>query len=112
MQLITAIIQPTKLDEVRRALVEVGVTGLTVSAVRGHGAQQGTTEYYRGKAYAVEFRDKLRLEVLAAEEAAGGIVDAIVAAARTGAIGDGKVWVTEVSRVVRVRTGEEDAAAL
>ncbi|WOF24328.1 P-II family nitrogen regulator [Microbacterium betulae] len=112
MKLITAVIQPGRLDDVRSALVDAGATGLTVARVKGHGAQQGRTEYYRGEAHAVEFRDKLRLELLTADEEAERIVDVIVAAARTGAIGDGKVWVTDVSHVVRVRTGERGPEAV
>lgn len=112
MKLITAIIQPEKLDDVRESLAAIGITGLTASLVKGHGAQQGRTEYYRGEAHAIEFRDKVRLEALVTDENADATIEAIVAGARTGQIGDGKVWVTDVSHVVRVRTGERGPEAV
>ncbi|GGF38009.1 nitrogen regulatory protein P-II 1 [Microbacterium sorbitolivorans] len=112
MKLITAIIQPDRLDEVRVSLSAAGVTGLTASVVKGHGAGASRTEYYRGEAHSVELRDKVRIEIIAAAELEDAIVDAIVTGARTGQIGDGKVWVTDVARVVRVRTGEEGSEAL
>lgn len=112
MKLITAIIQPDRLDEVREALSAVGVTGLTASIVKGHGAGAARTEYYRGEAHEIELRDKVRIEIVVAAEREDAIVDAIVGGARTGQIGDGKVWVVDISRIVRVRTGEEGAQAV
>lgn len=112
MKLITAIIQPDRLDEVRESLSAVGVTGLTASVVKGHGAGASRTEYYRGEAHAVELRDKVRIEIVVTADLEDATVSAIVAGARTGQIGDGKVWVIDISRIVRVRTGEEGAQAL
>jgi nitrogen regulatory protein P-II 1 len=112
MLLVTAIIKPFKLDEVKEALQGVGVAGMSVSEVRGFGRQKGHTEVYRGAEYQVEFVPKTRLEILADDDAADEIVKAIVSAAKTGEIGDGKVWVTPASQVVRIRTGEMGADAL
>ena len=112
MKLITAIVKPFKLDDVKTALKEIGIAGMTVSEVQGFGRQAGHTEVYRGAEYTVDFVPKIKLEVLAAETDAGPVVDTIVAAARTGKIGDGKIWVTEAVRVVRIRTGEVDFDAL
>jgi len=112
VKLITAIIKPFKLDEVRDALAEAGVRGLTVSEVKGFGRQKGHTELYRGAEYAVDFLPKLKLEVVLPEDRVDAAVDAIVAAARTGKIGDGKIFVTPVDRVIRIRTGETDESAL
>jgi nitrogen regulatory protein P-II 1 len=112
MKLIVAIIKPFRLDEVKTALIGIGVQGLTVTEVRGFGRQRGHTEVYRGAEYTVDFVPKVRVEVLADDADAGGIVDAIVTAAGTGSIGDGKVWTTPVDDVVRVRTGERGAEAL
>jgi nitrogen regulatory protein P-II 1 len=112
MKLITAIVKPFKVDDVKAALKEVGVQGLTVSEVQGFGRQGGHTEVYRGAEYQVDFVPKIRLEVVVDDETAERILDTIVRAAQTGKIGDGKVWVTEVSRLVRIRTGEVDHDAL
>ncbi|HEY8524884.1 MAG TPA: P-II family nitrogen regulator [Acidimicrobiales bacterium] len=112
MQLVTAIIKPHKLDDVKAALKEAGVTGMTVTEVQGFGRQSGHTEVYRGAEYTVDFVPKVRLEILADEGRIDGVVNAIVESARTGKIGDGKIWVTGVSDVVRIRTGERDADAL
>ena len=112
MKLITAIVKPHKLDEVKDALQELGVQGLTVSEVRGYGRQRGHTEVYRGAEYAVEFVPKIKLEILTSAEEEGDVIDAIVKAAQTGQVGDGKVWVTTVDRSVRIRTAEEGAEAL
>ena len=112
MKQITAILKPFKLDDVREALAEVGVTGLTVTEVKGFGRQKGHTELYRGAEYVVDFLPKMRVEVFVNEADVERCVDAIVSAARTGKIGDGKIFVTNVERVVRIRTGEEDEAAV
>ncbi len=112
MKQITAVIKPFKLEEVREALAECGVTGLTVSEVKGFGRQKGHTELYRGAEYVVDFLPKVKVEVVVKEVDVERCVDAIVAAARTGKIGDGKIFVTNVERVVRIRTGEEDEAAV
>lgn len=112
MKLITAIIKPHKLDEVREALEAFGVTGMTVSEASGYGRQRGHSEVYRGAEYTVDFVPKLRLEVLAEEIDAANLVDVILKAAHTGRIGDGKVWVVPVEDVVRVRTGEHGPGAL
>lgn len=112
MKLITAIIKPTTLDRVRAALDELGASGLTVAEVRGFGRQQGHTEVYRGTEYEVAFVDKLRLDVVVPDDLAEPALSVIADAARTGSIGDGKVWVTEVSDAVRVRTGDVGDAAL
>ena len=112
MKLITAVVKPFKLDEVREALEAVGVHGMTVTDVQGFGRQRGHTEVYRGAEYEVAFVPKIRLEVLADDADANDIVDAIVQAARTDKIGDGKIWVTSVETAVRIRTGERGADAL
>ena len=112
MKLITAIVKPFKLDDVKTALKDVGISGMTVSEAQGFGRQAGHTEVYRGAEYTVDFVPKVRIEVLAAETDADGVVEAIVNAARTGKIGDGKIWVSDVVRTVRVRTGELDFDAL
>ncbi len=112
MQLITAIIKPFKLDDVKNALKGAGATGITVSDVQGFGRQSGHTETYRGAEYTVDFVPKVKIEVLADDTAAAAYIDAIIHAARTGKIGDGKVWSSPLQRIVRVRTGEEDADAL
>jgi nitrogen regulatory protein P-II 1 len=107
MKQITAIIKPFKLEEAREALGDVGVTGLTVTEVKGFGRQKGHTELYRGAEYVVDFLPKVMIEVVVADEAVERCVEAIVKAARTGKIGDGKIFVTPVERVVRIRTGED-----
>jgi nitrogen regulatory protein P-II 1 len=112
MKLVTAIIKPFKLDDVKAALEILGVQGLTVSEVQGFGRQKGHTEVYRGAEYVVDLVPKIRVEVLVGADEADKVVAAIVEAARTGKIGDGKVWLTDLDTVVRVRTGERDADAL
>ena len=112
MQMITAIIKPFKLDEVREALAACGVAGLTVTEVKGFGRQKGHTELYRGAEYVVDFLPKVKIEVVVRDEDVERCVDAIVAAARTGKIGDGKIFVTGVTRAVRIRTSELDEAAI
>jgi nitrogen regulatory protein P-II 1 len=112
MKLITAIVKPFKVNEVRDALRDIGVQGLTVSDVKGYGRQSGHTEVYRGAEYKIDFVPKIRMEVLAGDDDAPKIVETIVAAAKTGRIGDGKIWVQTVEDVVRVRTGERGAAAI
>jgi nitrogen regulatory protein PII len=112
MKLVTAIIKPFKLDDVKAALEVLGVQGLTVSEVQGFGRQKGHTEVYRGAEYTVDLVPKVRVEVLVGEIDADKVVDAIVEAARTSKIGDGKVWVTTLDTVVRVRTGERDSDAI
>ena len=112
MKLVTAIVKPFKLDDVKAALETLGVLGLTVSEVRGYGRQKGHTEVYRGAEYTVDLVPKVRIEVLVDDVDADKVVDTVVESARTGKIGDGKVWVTPVDGVVRVRTGERGADAL
>ncbi|OIQ80981.1 nitrogen regulatory protein P-II [mine drainage metagenome] len=112
MKQITAIIKPFKLDEVREALAEVGVTGLTVTEVKGFGRQKGHTELYRGAEYVVDFLPKVKIEVVIREDVVDTAIDAIVKAARTGKIGDGKIFVTAVEQVIRIRTGETGEAAV
>ncbi|HEX3393816.1 MAG TPA: P-II family nitrogen regulator [Acidimicrobiales bacterium] len=112
MRLITAIVKPFKLDEVKEALQGLSVHGMTVSEVRGFGRQGGHTEVYRGAEYTVAFIPKVRIEVLADDDDAIGVADAIVEAARTGQIGDGKVWISPVETIIRVRTGELGHEAL
>ncbi|MDE1891807.1 MAG: P-II family nitrogen regulator [Betaproteobacteria bacterium] len=111
MKLITAVVKPFKLDEVREALSEIGISGLTVTEVKGFGRQKGHTELYRGAEYVVDFLPKVKIEVVVTEAMEQNAIDAIIQAARTGKIGDGKIFVTNVSHVVRIRTGEinEDA---
>ena len=112
MRLVTAIIKPFKLDDVKTALETFGVHGLTVSEVNGYGRQKGHTEVYRGAEYTVDFVPKVRLDVVVADEDAADVVDVIVKSAATGQIGDGKVWTTPVDELVRVRTGERGPDAL
>ena len=112
MKLITAIIKPFKLDEVREALSAIGVQGITVTEVKGFGRQKGHTELYRGAEYVVDFLPKVKVEVVVKSADVERCVDAIVRAARTGKIGDGKIFITAVERVVRIRTGEEDETAI
>ena len=112
MKLVTAVVKPFKLDEVKEALKAAGIPGMTVSEVQGFGRQAGHTEVYRGAEYTVDFVPKVRLEVVVDVFDAQKVVDAIVAAARTGKIGDGKIWVTEVDEVTRIRTGEMGADAV
>jgi nitrogen regulatory protein P-II 1 len=112
MKLVTAIIKPFTLDDVKAALEQVGVLGMTVSEVQGYGRQKGHTEVYRGAEYSVDFVPKVKIEVLVDDTLGDKVVEAVVEAARTGKIGDGKVWVTPVDTVVRVRTGERGTDAL
>lgn len=112
MKLITAIIKPFKLDDVRKAVTDLGVPGLTVSEVRGFGRQRGHTEIYRGAEYTVEFVPKTRVEIAVSDSLADQVIDAVIAAARMGKVGDGKIFVTELTQVVRIRTGERDSGAL
>ncbi|HCO76949.1 MAG TPA: P-II family nitrogen regulator, partial [Rhodocyclaceae bacterium] len=107
-----AIIKPFKLDEVKEALNEIGIQGITVSEVKGFGRQQGHTELYRGAEYVVDFLPKVRVDVAVMDEQLDQVVDAIVQAARTGKVGDGKIFVMPLEQVVRIRTGETDASAL
>ena len=112
MKLVTAIIKPFKVDDVKEALRALGVQGMTVSEVQGFGRQRGHTEVYRGAEYTVDFVPKVKVEVVTDDADAAGIVDAIVTAARTDKIGDGKVWLTSVDNIVRIRTGEMGHDAL
>ena len=112
MKLITSIIKPFKLDEVRESLAEVGVTGLTVTEVKGFGRQKGHTELYRGAEYVVDFLPKVKVEAVVADDRVEAAIEAITKAARTGKIGDGKIFVTAVEQVIRIRTGETDNAAI
>lgn len=112
MKKLTAIIKPFKLDEVREALAEVGVTGLTVTEVKGFGRQKGHTELYRGAEYVVDFLPKVQVEAIVKDNVLEQAIDAVIRAARTGRIGDGKIFVTSVEEVVRIRTGETGEAAI
>jgi nitrogen regulatory protein P-II 1 len=112
MKLVTAIIKPFKLDDVKEAISAAGAAGMTVSNVSGYGRQKGHTEVYRGAEYTVDLVPKVRIEVLVDDADAAGLVEAVVSAAATGEIGDGKVWVSDVEDVVRVRTGERGADAI
>ena len=112
MKLITAVVKPFKVDDVKTALAAAGVTGMTVSEVRGFGRQGGHTETYRGTEYKLEFVPKMRIEVVVADDRAGIVVDALVQGASTGKIGDGKVWTTTVDEIVRIRTGERGSDAI
>jgi len=112
VKLVTAIIKPFKLDEVREALAEIGVSGLTVTEVKGFGRQKGHTELYRGAEYVVDFLPKVRIELAIPDSQVDSALEAIVKAARTGKIGDGKIFVTHIEKAVRIRTGEQDDQAL
>ena len=112
MKLITSIIKPFKVDEVREALAEIGVTGLTVTEVKGFGRQKGHTELYRGAEYVVDFLPKVKVEVVVPNNRVETVTEAIVKAARTGKIGDGKIFVSPIEHAIRIRTGEEDDAAV
>ena len=112
MKLVTAIVKPFKLEDVRDALIGVGVHGMTITEVKGYGRQKGHTEIYRGAEYALNFLPKIRIEVAVLEEDVDRVVEAIASAAKTGQIGDGKVFVTTIDRAMRIRTGETDADAL
>jgi len=112
MKLITAVVKPFKLDDVKDALKAAGVAGITVSEVRGFGRQGGHTETYRGAEYKIDFVPKVSLSVVIGDDVVDAVVDAIVSSAATGKIGDGKIWVTDVERLVRIRTGEEGTDAV
>jgi nitrogen regulatory protein P-II 1 len=112
MKKIVAIIKPFKLEDVREALSEVGITGMTATEVKGFGRQKGHTELYRGAEYVVDFLPKVKLEMVVATDQVDACIDAITTAARTGKIGDGKIFVSPVERVIRIRTGEENEAAI
>ncbi len=112
MKKIEAIIKPFKLDDVKEALQDLGLQGMTVTETKGYGRQKGHTELYRGAEYVVDFLPKLKVEVVVRADMVDSVIDAILEAARTGRIGDGKIFVTSVERVVRIRTGETDADAL
>ncbi len=112
MKLITAIVKPFKVDDVKAALKAAGMTGMTVAETQGFGRQAGHTEVYRGAEYQVDFIPKVRIDLLCDDDRVDGLVDAIVASAATGKIGDGKIWVTPVDQAVRIRTGERDGDAL
>ncbi|MGB8860607.1 MAG: P-II family nitrogen regulator [Ilumatobacteraceae bacterium] len=112
MKLITAVIKPFKLDEVKTALRAAGVEGMTVSEVRGFGRQGGHTEVYRGTEYQIDFVPKVKVEIVTDDDAADRVVDLLVEAARSGKIGDGKIWVTDVESIVRIRTGESGSSAI
>jgi nitrogen regulatory protein P-II 2 len=112
MKLVTAIIKPFKLEEVRDALLKIGVHGMTITEVKGYGRQKGHTEIYRGAEYAINFLPKVRIEVAVATEQVDQVVSVMGAAARTGKIGDGKIFVTPIDQAVRIRTGETDADAI
>ena len=112
MKLISAIIKPFKLDDVRAALSEIGVSGMTVTEVKGFGRQRGHTELYRGAEYVVDFVPKTRIEVAVRDALVDQVVEAIISAAKTGKVGDGKIFITELERVLRIRTGETDDQAL
>jgi nitrogen regulatory protein P-II 2 len=112
MKLITAIIKPFKLEDVRKAVADVGVQGITVTEVRGFGRQRGHTEIYRGAEYAIEFVPKTKIEIAVDNALVDQVIDAIMKAAKTGKVGDGKIFVFDLTQVVRIRTGERDAAAI
>jgi len=112
MKFVTAIIKPFKLDDVRESLSEIGVQGLTVTEVKGFGRQKGHTELYRGAEYVVDFLPKIKLEVAVSEDQVEPVIEAITSVAKTGTIGDGKIFVTEIEQVIRIRTGETGADAL
>lgn len=112
MKMVTAVVKPFKLDDVKAALTEIGLPGITVTEVRGFGRQRGHTEVYRGAEYLIEFVPKIRIDVLTEDGDAARVHEAIVTAARTGAIGDGKVWTSPVESITRVRTGELDDDAI
>jgi nitrogen regulatory protein P-II 1 len=112
MKLITAIVKPHRIEEVKEALRDIGVSGLTTTDVEGFGRQRGHTEVYRGAEYQVDFVPKVKVEVVVADDDVQGVIDAIVKAARTGKIGDGKLWVTDAEQVIRIRTGERGPDAI
>ncbi len=112
MKKIEAVIKPFKLEDVKEALLKYGITGMTITEVKGYGRQQGHTEFYRGAEYVVEFLPKIKIEVVVRAEDVDGVIKAIAQAARTGKIGDGKIFVSNIEKVVRIRTGETDEEAI
>jgi nitrogen regulatory protein P-II 1 len=112
MQKIEAVIQPSRLDAVKEALVEAGVSGMTIFEARGHGRQKGHTEFYRGREYAVDLLPKVKLEVVVSDDMAERVIQAILTAARTGKIGDGKIWVSKIDEIIRIRNDERGEIAL
>jgi nitrogen regulatory protein P-II 2 len=112
MKMITAIIKPFKLDDVRQAVADIGIQGITVTEVKGFGRQRGHTELYRGAEYVVDFLPKAKIELAVADEISGQVIEAIAAAARTGKIGDGKIFVTDLNYAIRIRTGETGSQAV
>lgn len=112
MKLITAIIKPFKLDDVREALSDIGIAGITISEVKGFGRQKGHTELYRGAEYVVDFLPKIKIEIATSDDMVEPVIDAIISVANTGKIGDGKIFVSPIEQVIRIRTGEMDSAAL
>ncbi len=112
MKMITAIIKPFKLDDVRQAVAEIGIQGITVTEVKGFGRQKGHTELYRGAEYVVDFLPKAKIELVVADDIADQVIESIVAQARTGKIGDGKIFVADIEQAIRIRTGETGAAAV
>jgi nitrogen regulatory protein P-II 2 len=112
MKLVTAIIKPFKLEDVRRAVSEIGVQGITVTEVRGFGRQRGHTEIYRGAEYAVEFVPKTKIEIAVDNALVDAVIEAIIKSAKTGKVGDGKIFVFDLTQVVRIRTGERDSSAI
>jgi nitrogen regulatory protein PII len=112
MKIVTAVIQPHRLEQVKQALADTLHTGLTVSDVKGYGVQKGHTEVYRGTEYQVDFRPKVRIDLIVSDEDAEGVIETIVMAARTGSLGDGKIWTQDISSVIRVRTGERGVEAI
>lgn len=112
MKRIEAIIKPYKLDDVKEALVEIGIIGMTISEVKGYGRQQGHSELYRGAEYIVEFIPKVKIDIIVEEKDAEGAIEAIASSAKTGKIGDGKIFVSSIEKTIRIRTGEEDEEAI
>lgn len=112
MKLVTAVVKPFKLDDVREALSDLGVQGITVTEVKGFGRQKGHTELYRGAEYVVDFLPKIKIEVAIAEQQLDSVIDAITKAANTGKIGDGKIWISSLEQVIRIRTGETGESAI
>ena len=112
MKRVEAIIKPFKLEDVKDALAEIGITGMTVSEVKGYGRQKGHSELYRGAEYVVDFIPKVKMEMVVTEDQVEAVVNTVVEAARTGKIGDGKIFVTDIEQVIRIRTGESDAEAI
>jgi nitrogen regulatory protein P-II 1 len=112
MQKIEAVIQPSKVDSVKAALIEIGITGMTITEARGHGRQKGHTEFYRGREYSVDLLPKARIDVVVPDELAENVIRAIISAARTGKIGDGKIFISKIDQVVRIRNDERGESAL